>query len=68
MSSFEKIYEIVAKIPKGKVLTYKKVAELSGVKNTFLPLTSILLSLLQGQRHQKNYQMAQMVMLVEERN
>lgn len=31
MNSFEKIYEIVAKIPKGKVLTYKKVAELAGV-------------------------------------
>lgn len=29
MNSFEKIYEIVAKIPKGKVLTYKKVAELA---------------------------------------
>lgn len=33
MNSFEKIYEIVAKIPKGKVLTYKKVAELTYVKN-----------------------------------
>lgn len=31
MSSFKKIYEIVAKIPKGKVLTYKKVAELAGI-------------------------------------
>lgn len=33
MNSFEKIYKIVSKIPKGKVLTYKKVAELSSVKN-----------------------------------
>lgn len=31
MNSFEKVYEVVAKIPKGKVLTYKKVAELAGV-------------------------------------
>lgn len=31
MNSFEKIYKIVAKIPKGKVLTYKKVAELAGL-------------------------------------
>jgi|SRR3989344_6534012 len=31
MNSFEKIYEIVAKIPKGKVLTYKKVAEMAYV-------------------------------------
>jgi methylated-DNA-protein-cysteine methyltransferase-like protein len=33
MKPFDKIYKIVSKIPKGKVLTYKKVAELSGVKN-----------------------------------
>ena len=33
MNSFERIYKIVSKIPKGKVLTYKKVAEISGVKN-----------------------------------
>lgn len=33
MNSFEKVYKIVAKIPKGKVLTYKKVAEIAGVKN-----------------------------------
>lgn len=31
MNSFEKVYKIVAKIPKGKVLTYKKVAELAGL-------------------------------------
>lgn len=33
MSSFNKIYKVVSKIPKGKVLTYKKVAEVSGVNN-----------------------------------
>jgi methylated-DNA-protein-cysteine methyltransferase-like protein len=33
MNSFDKIYKVVGKIPKGKVLTYKKVAEISGVKN-----------------------------------
>jgi len=31
VNSFEKIYEIVAKIPKGKVLTYKKVAQIVGI-------------------------------------
>lgn len=33
MGTFQKIYSIVSLIPKGKVLTYKKVAELAGVKN-----------------------------------
>lgn len=33
MKTFERIYEIVAKIPKGKVMTYKQVAEIAGVKN-----------------------------------
>lgn len=33
MTTFEKIYHIVSLIPKGKVLTYKKVAELAGIKN-----------------------------------
>lgn len=33
MNSFEKVYKVVSKIPKGKVLTYKKVAEIAGVKN-----------------------------------
>ncbi len=33
MSSFEKIYKIVSLIPKGKVLTYKKVAEIAGVRS-----------------------------------
>ena len=31
MNSFEKVYKVVSKIPKGKVLTYKEVAELAGV-------------------------------------
>jgi len=30
MSTFEKIYELVAKIPRGKVATYKALATLSG--------------------------------------
>jgi methylated-DNA-protein-cysteine methyltransferase-like protein len=29
MSTFQRIYSVVAKIPKGKVLTYKQVAKLS---------------------------------------
>ncbi len=33
MNAFQKIYHIVSLIPKGKVLTYKKVAELAGIKN-----------------------------------
>ena len=33
MKTFEKIYQIVAKIPQGKVLTYKKVAQLAGINN-----------------------------------
>lgn len=33
MNSFEKVYKAVSKIPKGKVLTYKKVAEITGVTN-----------------------------------
>jgi len=33
MKPFEKIYAIVAKIPKGKVMTYKQVADIAGVKN-----------------------------------
>lgn len=33
MNSFEKVYKVVVKIPKGKVLTYKKVAEIAGIKN-----------------------------------
>lgn len=33
MKTFEKIYQVVAKIPIGKVMTYKKVGALSGVNN-----------------------------------
>lgn len=33
MNTFDKIYKVVSRIPKGKVLTYKKAAEMSGVKN-----------------------------------
>ena len=33
MRVFQKIYHIVSFIPKGKVLTYKKVAELAGIKS-----------------------------------
>lgn len=31
MNSFEKIYKVVAKIPKGKVLSYKQVAKIAGI-------------------------------------
>lgn len=33
MKIFEKIYKIVSQTPKGKILTYKKVAELAGIDN-----------------------------------
>jgi len=33
MRVFQKIYHVVSLIPKGKVLTYKRVAELAGIKN-----------------------------------
>lgn len=33
MNSFEKVYEIVASIPKGKVLTYKQVGIIAGINN-----------------------------------
>jgi len=33
VKTFQKIYSVVSQIPKGKVLTYKKVAELAGIKN-----------------------------------
>lgn len=32
-TTFEKIYAVVSKIPKGKVMTYKQVSIISGVKN-----------------------------------
>ena len=33
MRPFERIYDVVSKIPKGKVMTYKQVAELAGISN-----------------------------------
>ena|SRR3989344_6049090 len=33
MKQFNKVYSIVAKIPEGRVMTYKQIAQLSGVKN-----------------------------------
>lgn len=33
MNSFDKVYEIVAKIPKGKVATYKQIAKIAGIRN-----------------------------------
>ncbi|MDP2637607.1 MAG: MGMT family protein [Candidatus Levybacteria bacterium] len=33
VNSFEKIYKVVSRIPKGKVLTYKKVALLAEISN-----------------------------------
>lgn len=33
MNSFERVYEVVSKIPKGKVATYKKIAEIAKVAN-----------------------------------
>lgn len=33
MQSREKVYQVVAKIPKGRVATYGMIAKLSGVKN-----------------------------------
>lgn len=33
MITFEKVYKIVSSIPKGKVATYKQIADLCGIKN-----------------------------------
>lgn len=33
MHDFKKIYDAVSKIPQGKVMTYKQVAQTAGVKN-----------------------------------
>lgn len=33
MYDFKKIYDVVSKIPQGKVMTYKQVAQIAGVKN-----------------------------------
>jgi len=38
----EKVLKIVAKIPKGKVLTYKKVAELAGKPKAYRAVGNIL--------------------------
>lgn len=43
MISFqEKVYEIVKRIPRGEVLTYKKVAELAGRPKAFRAVGNIL--------------------------
>ncbi len=43
MNSFqEKVYEIVKKIPKGKVLTYKKVAQRAGRSKAWRAVGNIL--------------------------
>lgn len=34
MKTFEKVYSIVSKIPKGKVLTYKIIAQTLNIRNT----------------------------------
>lgn len=36
MNSFDKVYSVVARIPKGKVTTYKEVAELSGISPRYV--------------------------------
>lgn len=33
IKTFEKIYQIVSKIPKGKVMTYKQIADILSLKN-----------------------------------
>ncbi len=33
MHNFKKIYDVVSKIPKGKVMTYKQVAQIANIKN-----------------------------------
>ena len=38
----EKVYEVVGKIPRGKVLTYKEVAKLAGNKNASRAVGNIL--------------------------
>ena len=43
MISFqEKVYKVVRKIPKGKVLTYKKVAEMAGSSRAWRAVGNIL--------------------------
>lgn len=38
----EKVYEVVAKIPRGKVLSYKQVAKLAGRPHAFRAVGNIL--------------------------
>ena len=38
----EKVYEVVGKIPRGRVLTYKEVAKLAGNKNASRAVGNIL--------------------------
>ena len=33
MTPFQKVYKVVSFVPKGKVLTYKKIAEITGIKD-----------------------------------
>jgi len=42
MSFAEKVYNIVRKIPKGRVFTYKKVAKLAGKPRAFRAVGNIL--------------------------
>lgn len=43
MISFQvKVYQVVGKIPKGKVLSYKKVAELAGFSRAWRAVGNIL--------------------------
>lgn len=42
MNFGEKVYEVVRKIPKGKVLTYKQVAKLAGSPKAFRAVGNIL--------------------------
>jgi O-6-methylguanine DNA methyltransferase len=42
MSFREKVYEVVKKIPKGEVLTYKKVAKLAGNPRAWRAVGNVL--------------------------
>ena len=42
LSFKEKIYNIVKEIPKGKVMTYKQVAELAGTPRSFRAVGNVL--------------------------
>lgn len=41
-SFYEKVYEVVKKIPKGKVLTYKQVARLAGSSKAYRAVGSAM--------------------------